>query len=114
MHPAETPLNRATIQAITQRIAERFEPGQDILFGGCARGEEDANSDLDLLAVLREVVEPPRRSNPIHRAIADHFELPADFLIRSHESFAKHRPNPNSMLRRMLEDSEVLYKRRAA
>ena len=37
-----------------------------------------------------------------------------DLLIRSYETFAKYRPNPNSMLRRMLEDSEVLYDRQAA
>ena len=56
----------------------------------------------------------PSRGTPSHRAIADQFALPADLLIRSHESFAKHRPNPNSMLSRLLEDAEVLYDRRAA
>ena len=63
------------------------------------------------------VTRPSRRTtpsgNPIYRAIADHFNLPADLLVRFHESFVKHRPNPNSMLSRMLEDSEVLYDRRA-
>ncbi len=61
-----------------------------------------------------QVVGPPRRGNPIHRAIADHFVLPVDLLIRPHEASATYRPNPNSMLSRMLEDSEVLYDRRAA
>ena len=40
--------------------------------------------------------------------------LPVDLLIRSYETFATYRPNPNSMLSRMLDDSEVLYDRRAA
>ena len=52
MRIVEDPLNRATIQAITQLIVERFEPEQVILFGSCARGETDENSDLDLLVVL--------------------------------------------------------------
>ena len=60
-----------------------------------------------------QVVEPPHRGNPIYRAIADNFNLAADLLVRFHESFVKHRPNPNSMLSRMLKDSEVLYDRRA-
>ena len=106
MRVVEDPLNRETIQAITQLIVERFEPEQVILFGSCARGEEDENSDLDLMVVLRPGVEPPRRGNPIHAAIADHFVLPVDLLIRSYEAFATYRPNPNSMLSRMLEDSE--------
>ena len=114
MRVVEDPLNRETIQAITQLIVERFQPEQIILFGSVARGEEDEHSDLDLMVVLRPGEEPPRRGNPIHAAIADHFVLPVDLLIRSYEAFAKYRPNPNSMLSRMLEDSEVLYDRRAA
>ena len=58
-----------------------------------------------------QVVEPPRRGNPIRRAIAERFVLPVDLLIRSHETFATYRPNPNSMLSRMLEDSDVPYDR---
>ena len=115
MRVVEDPLNRDTIQAITQLIVERFEPEQVILFGSCARGEEDENSDLDLTgrpAARRQ--EPPHRGNPIRRAIAERFVLPVDLLIRSHETFATYRPNPNSMLSRMLEDSEVLYDRHAA
>ena len=110
----EAPLNRETIKAINQLIGQRFQPEQIILFGSVARGEEDENSDLDLMVVLRPGVEPPRRGNPIHAAIADHFVFPVDLLIRSCEVFAKYRPTPNSMLSRMLEDSEVLYDRHAA
>ena len=66
MRIVEDPLNRTTIQAITQLIVERFEPEQVILFGSCARGETDENSDLDLLVVLPHGAEhsQPRKSNP--------------------------------------------------
>ena len=114
MRIVEDPLNRETIQAITQLIVERFQPEQIILFGSVARGEEDENSDLDLMVVLRPGEKPPRRGNPIHAAISERFVLPVDLLIRSYETFTTYRPNPNSMLSRMLEDSEVLYDRRAA
>ncbi len=114
MRVVEDPLNRKTIEAITQFIVDRFQPEQVILFGSCARGETDENSDLDLMVVLRPGEEPPRRGNPIHAAISERFVLPVDLLIRSYEAFAEYRPNPNSMLSRMLEDSEVLYDRRAA
>ena len=108
MRIVEDPLNRETIQAVTQLIVERFEPEQIIMFGSCARGDTDENSDLDLLVVLPQGVEPPRRGNPIHAAIADHFLLPVDVLIRSADVIAKYRQDPNS------EDSEVLYDRHAA
>ena len=114
MRIVEAPLNRETIEAITQLIVKRFQPEQIILFGSAARGEENEHSDLDLMVVLRPREEPPRRGNPLRRAIADHFVLPVDLLIRSYETFTTYRPNPNSMLSRMLQDSEVLYDRPAA
>ena len=95
---------REVLQAITQLIVERFQPEQVILFGSVARGEEDENSDLDLMVVLRPGVEPPRRGNPIRRAIAEHFLLPVDLLFRSYETFTTYRPNPKSTLSRMRED----------
>ena len=71
MSPTDTLLNRDAIPAITQLIVERSDPEQVILFGSCVRGEEDENSDLDLLVVLPQVVKPPHRGNRIHAAIAE-------------------------------------------
>ena len=110
----EDPLNRETIQAITQLIVERFQPEQVILFGSVARGEEDENSDLDLMVVLGHNDEEGRDGYAIRLAIAENFVLPVDVLIRSADVLARYRQNPNSMLSRMLEDSEVLYDRPAA
>ena len=130
MQHAETRLKRLSVEVISCLLVQRFDLEQVTLFSSSACAESDENSDLDLL-VVRPVAQaarsmgpriagntskpsdPPRRDNPIHRAIADHFHLPADLLIVSHETFPRHRPNPNSMLSRMLEHSEVLYNRHA-
>ena len=114
MPVVEDPLNRETIQAITQLIVERFQPEKVILFGSCARGEENENSDLDLLILVRDEAEVPHRGNLIRLAIAERFVLPVDVLIYSADVVAKYLQDPHSMISRMLEDSEVLYDRRAA
>ena len=114
MRVVEDPLNRETIQAITQLIVERFQPEQIILFGSVARGDEDDNSDLDLMVVLRHNDQEGRYGYAMRLAIAERFVLPVDILIRSADVLARYRQNPNSMLSRMLEDSEVLYDRLAA
>ena len=114
MRVVEDPLNRETIQAITQLIVERFQPEQVILFGSVARGEENEHSDLDLMVVLRHNDKQGRDGYAIRLAIAQNFVLPVDILIRSADVLARYRRDPNSMLSRMLEDSEVLYDRQAA
>ncbi|MDE2990213.1 MAG: nucleotidyltransferase domain-containing protein [Chloroflexota bacterium] len=114
MRIVEDPLNRETIEAVTQLIVARFEPEQVIMFGSCARGDIDENSDLDLLVVLRDNDEQGRQGYGIRLAIAERFLLPVDLLIRSADVIAKYRQDPNSMISRMLEDSEVLYDRHPA
>ncbi len=114
MRIVEDPLNRETIQAITQLIVDRFQPEQVILFGSVARGEEDENSDLDLMVVLPHNDDEGRDGYAIRLATAENFVLPVDILIRSANVLARYRQDPNSMLGRMLKDSEVLYDRQAA
>ena len=110
----EDPRNRDTIQAITQLIMKRFEPEQVILFGSCARGEEDENSDPDLLVVLRHNDEHGSDGYAIRLGIAERFVPAVDLLIRSSGAIARYRQDPNSMTSRLVEDSEVLHARRAA
>ena len=114
MNTIETRIDRATIQAIAQLIVERFNPEQIILFGSNARGEIGEHSDVDLLVVLRADVRWPQRGNPIRRAIAEHFVLPIDVIIRSPQVLAAQRNAPYSFIHKVLKEGEVLYERRVA
>ena len=114
MNTTETRIDRTTIQAIAQLIVERFNPEQVILFGSHARGEVGEHSDVDLLVVLRNDAGWSQRGNPIRRAIAEHFVLPVDVIIRSPEVFAAQRNDPYSFIHTALKEGEVLYERRAA
>lgn len=113
MNTIETHIDRTTIQAIAQLIVERFNPEQVILFGSHARGEVGEHSDIDLLVVLADTGRP-QRGNPIRRAIAEHFVLPVDVIIRSPEVLAAQRNDPYSFVHKVLKEGEVLYERRAA
>ena len=114
MNTVETHIGKNTIQAIAQLIVERFNPEQIILFGSHARGEVGEHSDVDLLVVLRADVGQVQRGNPIRRAIAEHFVLPVDVIIRSPEVLAAQRNDPYSFIHKVLQEGEVLYERRAA
>ena len=60
-------IDRATIQAVAQLIAQKFDPEQIILFGSHARGNAGSHSDIDLLVVLKSLDDWPKRDNPIPR-----------------------------------------------
>ena len=111
---AKVPVDRATIQAVAQLIAEQFDPEQIILFGSHARGNAGSHSDIDLLVVLKSLDDWPKRGNPIRRAIGEQFMLPVDILVTTHDRLAKQRDNPYSFVNTALELHEILYERAAS
>ena len=66
-------IDKTTIRAVVQLIAERFDPEQVILFGSHARGNAGSHSDIDLLVVLKSLDDWPKRGNPIRLAIGEKF-----------------------------------------
>ena len=43
------------VPEIVQRLAEQFAPSRIVLFGSVARGDDERDSDVDLLVVLPEL-----------------------------------------------------------
>ena len=107
-------IDRATIEAVAQLIAQKFDPEQIILFGSHARGNAGSHSDIDLLVVLKSLDDWPKRGNPIRRAIGEQFILPVDVLVTTHDRLAEQRNNPYSFVNTALESQEILYERAAS
>ena len=113
MQLKEPPINRATIEAVAQLIAERFDPVQVILFGSHARGNAGSHSDIDLLVVLDSLEDWPKDLNPIRAAIAEQFILPVDVLVTTPARLAQQRDDPYSFYNTALESKVILYARPA-
>ncbi len=107
-------VDKETIHAVAQLIADRFDPVQVILFGSHARGNAGTHSDVDLLVVLDSMDNWPKRDNPIRAAIAEEFVLPVDVLVTTPERLAAQRENPYSFVNTALESRELLYERPAS
>ena len=68
------------IAEMAREIVERFQPERVILFGSCARGEIDPDSDVDFLVVMP--FSGPRRETAV--AILRHlnrFHVPMDVVV---------------------------------
>lgn len=103
-----------TIQALAMLIVERFDPERVILFGSHARGEANENSDVDLLVEVREDRRPAGPGNPVRRAIAEHFVLPVDVVVRTSTTIRRLRDTRYSLVYQAIRDGVVLYDRNAA
>lgn len=98
-----------------RRLVQEADPDRVILFGSRARGDEHADSDVDLLVVASE--ETIRRHGR-RRLLACFWSamgrLPAsfDFLLFSPGEIARWQDSVNHVICRALREGKVLYERR--
>ncbi|MCZ7624882.1 MAG: nucleotidyltransferase domain-containing protein [Candidatus Methylomirabilota bacterium] len=98
----------AAIQTMVDRIVQRVHPVRVILFGSHARGSAVPESDVDLLVVLREVVDKRRTTVEIRRALGD-LPVSKDIIVTTPEEIARRGDLAGSVLRPALRDGKVVY-----
>jgi len=99
---------------MVQTIVREVDPERIYLFGSRARGNERADSDVDLLIVDRKSFGPGhsrfREINQIYRALSS-FRVPKDIVLYSSDEFAKWRTSINHVVGRCNREGKLLYER---
>ena len=104
----------ALLRRMTTIIVETVDPVQVILFGSRARGDAEADSDVDLVVVEAEPFGPDRdrgtEETRLWRALA-RFHVPKDILVYSLDDVDRWRGSLNHVLGGALREGRVLYER---
>jgi HEPN domain-containing protein/predicted nucleotidyltransferase len=104
-HPAASPDD--TLDRIV-RILERNQPELAFLFGSRASGDARADSDYDLLLVVRDdtVVEATRRA--VYDGLRE-IPVSADVLVHSVEQYERHQHDPGFLDYLIARNGRLLY-----
>jgi predicted nucleotidyltransferase len=105
---------KAFLKEITDKIVCAVSPLKIILFGSYARGEENADSDLDLL-IIQDAPFVPENSRlkemgMLWRLLAD-IKIPKDILIYTPDEVARWKSSLNHIIPNALREGIVLYER---
>ncbi|MBF0584060.1 MAG: nucleotidyltransferase domain-containing protein [Magnetococcales bacterium] len=107
-------ITETELATMSARIAEAFHPERIILFGSHARGEAQADSDIDLLIITRETYGPhnSRRQAMVRvwRLLAD-MPVAKDIVLFSDAEVEQWRTAKNHLIARALHEGRVLYER---
>jgi predicted nucleotidyltransferase len=72
------------IEDFTKRVVNEFQPMRVLLFGSYARGEQTADSDVDLLIIMSFTGKPAAKSAEIRLRLRPTF--PVDLIVRTPDS----------------------------
>ncbi len=98
------------IQMMVDRLVERFDPDQIILFGSQARGTAGPGSDVDLLVIMP--VSGSKRARQLELRIALHdIAVPKDIILATPDEVARRRDIVGTIIRPALREGRVLYAR---
>ena len=101
------PVPSAVIHGVVRQIAEQFRPNRVILFGSHARGNAQANSDVDLLVEMETPLREAEQAVAICRAIE--YRFPLDLIVRTPETIARRLAMGDPFLREVMAEGHVLY-----
>jgi predicted nucleotidyltransferase len=95
---------------MVQRLVERFDPDQIILFGSQARGTAAPGSDVDLLVIMP--VSGSKRAQQLELRMALHdIAVPKDIILATPDEVARRRDVVGTIIRPALREGKVLYAR---
>jgi len=101
---------REVIQTLLERIVARYEPQKVILFGSCASGELDEDSDIDLL-IIKETSERfvDRLDRVRQTAAGTHPHVPFEPIVLTPGEVEQGLKSGDPFIQGILRKGEVLY-----
>lgn len=98
------------INDIVSRIAKKFNPEKIILFGSYAIGNQNDNSDIDLL-VIKESDQPIQYRDFEIRKYLIGTSIPMDILVYTNAEYEHEMTDIHSFISSTLKTSKVVYER---
>jgi predicted nucleotidyltransferase len=98
------------VSEMVDRIVRAFDPEKVILFGSLARGDDNEDSDVDLLVVLDDIENKHDAAVAILRVLGD-MAVCKDIVVTTPEEISRRGDAIGSVLRPALREGKVLYER---
>jgi len=99
-----------SLEKVTKRIVETFDPYRIIVFGSHVYGQPTSDSDMDLLIIMDSDERPAERARRVSNLLRPR-PFPMDILVRTPEEIEYRLEIGDYFIREVLERGEVLYER---
>ncbi len=102
------PVTEARVLGIGRMIGQQFRPQEVVLFGSYARGDQTADSDIDLLVVFPHAVDKAAEAVRIRRAIG-RIDTGVDIVVSSAQEVAEWENVPGTVFYYARREGRPIY-----
>ena len=107
-------ISDTTVQAIVNRIVEKFQPFKVIVFGSWAAGKAGQDSDLDFMVVIDCAQAQKRDLQVAIRKELRDIPVPKDILVATPDDIKKYEDAWWTVYQPAMEKGKVLYEQQGA
>lgn len=101
-----------TIEDVTERLIESYDPERIVLFGSRASGRTEEESDVDLLIVKETEKRPIDRRIEVEKILSDRL-LPLDIVVYTPEELRSLFSAGSPFIEEVMENGRLIYVRKA-
>ncbi|MFA5816600.1 MAG: nucleotidyltransferase domain-containing protein [Bacteroidales bacterium] len=98
------------ISEIVKKIASGYNPDKIILFGSYATGNQNEDSDLDLLVIKESDLPRPQRTVQVRKMLYGSM-IPIDLIVYTPKEIEESKENRFSFVFEVLNTGKTLYER---
>jgi predicted nucleotidyltransferase len=91
-------------------IVEQTVPEKIILFGSQAQGANTVNSDIDLLVLIKDVVNKRQTAQMLYKVLLP-FKVAVDLIIDTPENYAKYKKEKSFIYYQIDKTGKTIYER---
>ena len=99
-------IDEATIRKAVELLQQAAPGSTVIVFGSCARGDAEEDSDLDVMVVEPEVASRLEEASRLHEILSP-LGIPVDVLVVSREIFDYWADTPNTVFNEAAREGRI-------
>ena len=106
-------ITQSQINDVVDRIVKNYDPEKIIMFGSLARGEQNENSDLDLLVIKKTDVPANKRGIEVwNYLLSSRYMFPIDILVFTPNEIEKDKNNSYTFIYDAMSSGKTVYEKK--
>jgi predicted nucleotidyltransferase len=102
--------NLPVMEQIVALITSKVSPERIVLFGSYAREENRANSDIDILIIMKNLKNERKITGLLYKELlANSISIPIDFLAVDYDKYNKLKDRIGYIYKTIEQEGKILY-----
>ncbi|MDR0823057.1 MAG: nucleotidyltransferase domain-containing protein [Endomicrobium sp.] len=102
--------NSPIINQVVSFIISKISPNKIILFGSYARGDNNKNSDIDILIVMKDLDNERKITRLLNKSLlTEDIFIPIDFLAVDYDKYNKLKHRNGYIYKTIEQEGRILY-----